>query len=36
METPCKREILLLLPFQRQALFKIIIIGNDFQRRLEN
>ena len=36
METPCKHEILLLLPFQRQALFKILIIGNDFYRRLEN
>ena len=30
METPRKCEILLLLPFQRQALFKILIIGNDF------
>ena len=30
METPCKHEILLQLPIQKQALFTILIIGNDF------
>ena len=30
METPCKHGILLLLPFQRQALFTILNVGNDF------
>ena len=30
METPCKHEMLLQLPIQKQALFTILIIGNDF------